>query len=130
ILGRARQSAPFCVPWPVAGNPGAILEFATSDEWLAFLSGLDLNTDVPRIVSTKYSRAQRLYALSWLDFDLIKAGELVAITTLEITLKDRYGGLIPKERPMLGDLLRHLVIEDGHGDTNLSFTQRYGGKGI
>lgn len=128
ILRSAGQTEPFYVPWPVVGNPGATLEFATPDEWLVFLSERDLHRHVPQIVSAKYGRAQRLYALGWLQFDLIKAGELAAITALETALKDRYAGAIPKERPMLGELLRHLVTKDGLRDTELPFTLRYGGK--
>jgi hypothetical protein len=32
-----------------------------------------------------------LYFLAWLYPDLIKAGELVGLTTLELTLRDCYG---------------------------------------
>lgn len=128
ILASAKLAAPFYVPWPAAGNPGAIIAFATSDEWLAFLSERDLHADVPQTVSAKYDRAKRLYALSWLDLDLMKAGELAAMTALETALKERYAGVIRKERPMLGDLLQHLVLKDGLENTELPFTRRYGGK--
>jgi hypothetical protein len=36
-------------------------------------------------------RAQKLHVLVWLHFDVIKAGELIAFTALELALKDRYG---------------------------------------
>ncbi|TWC77162.1 hypothetical protein FB593_11824 [Rhizobium sp. SJZ105] len=128
VLDGAKMAAPFYVPWPIEGNPGAILAFTTPDEWLAFLRERDLHNDVPQIVSNKYARAQRLYALSWLDLDLMKAAELVAITALEAALKERFAGVSRKERPMLGGLLRHLVLSDGLGNTELPFTRRYGGK--
>ena len=104
-----------------------MLEFASPADWLSFLKARDLSPRVPQIVSAKYSRAQRLYALSWLDFDLIKAAELVAITALELALKDRYAGKMKSRRPMLDALLRHLVIEDHVTDNALPFTRRYGG---
>jgi hypothetical protein len=37
-----------------------------------------------------------LYFLAWLYFDLIKAGELVGLTTLELALNDRYGNHVKK----------------------------------
>jgi hypothetical protein len=38
---------------------------------LAFLRQRDLHPAVPLIVAAKYQRAQKLYALAWLEFDLI-----------------------------------------------------------
>jgi hypothetical protein len=43
-------------------------------------------------VAAKFESAQKLYVLAWLDFDLIKAGELIALTALELALTDRYAG--------------------------------------
>jgi hypothetical protein len=39
-----------------------------------------------RIVGDKFCRAQRLCVLAWLDADLVKAGELVALTALKPAL--------------------------------------------
>jgi hypothetical protein len=103
------------------------LEFASPGKRLAFLEDLSLSPIVPHILSAKYARAQRFYALSWLDIDLIKAGELVALTALELALKDRYAGMLRKDRLMLADLLRYLVEKDGLSGSTLPFTQSYGG---
>ena len=43
------------------------------------------------IVTAKYDRALKLHILSWIDLDIIKAGEMAALTTLELALNDRYG---------------------------------------
>lgn len=128
ILASAKRTIAFHLQWPRPGNPGAILGFAAPEEWIAFLSELDLSPYVPQIVSTKYRRAQRLYALSWLDLDLVKAGELVSVTALELALKDRYAGQIQKRNPMFSDLLQHLVMKDGLASTEVNFTRLYGGK--
>lgn len=130
ILAGAKRTSPFYIPWPIAGNPGAILTFDTPEDWLSFLRARDLHPAVPQITSAKYHRAQRLFALGWLDFDLIKAGELVAVTALEFALKERYFGAIGKKRPMFDDLLHHLVEKDGLSDSALPFTRLYGGSAI
>jgi hypothetical protein len=49
---------------------------------------------IPEIVWAKYQRAQMLYFLAWLYPDLIKVGELVGLTALELTLRDRYGNTV------------------------------------
>ncbi|WP_461522229.1 hypothetical protein [Rhizobium leguminosarum] len=126
-MSSVARTTPFILPWPTRESPAALLEFASAGEWLAFLESRSLSPIVPHIVSAKYRRAQRLYALSWLDFDLIKAGELAALTALELALKDRYAGLMRKDRPMIADLLRYLVEKDGLSESKLPFTQRYGG---
>ena len=43
-------------------------------------------------MAAKFESAQKLYVLAWLDFDLIKAGELIALTALELALTDCYAG--------------------------------------
>jgi hypothetical protein len=43
-----------------------------------------LHEGIPDIVTAKFDRAHKLHVLAWIDFDLIKAGELVAFTTLEL----------------------------------------------
>jgi hypothetical protein len=73
------------------GCPGGLRAFSTAAEWLDFVSSLSLSAGIPEIVAAKFRRAQKLYFLAWLDFDLIKAGELAALITLELALKDRYG---------------------------------------
>jgi hypothetical protein len=127
ILAGAKRTAPFIIPWPTIETPAALLEFATPADWLSFLKAWSLSPFVPLTVSAKSNRARRLYALSRLDFDLVKAGELVAITALELALKDRYAGLMESKRPMLDALLRYLVNEDRLTDNALPFTRLYSG---
>lgn len=127
ILASVRRSTPFVVPWATKQTPAALLEFGSPNAWLSFLEERSLDPHVPQIVSSKYSRAQRLYALSWLEFDLIKAGEMVAMTALELALKDRYASRLSSKRPMLDALLRYLVNEDHLTDDALPFTRLYGG---
>lgn len=134
-----RGNVPFIMPWPQPGNPAALLAFHHFQEWQTFIADRGLHPAIPRIVGDKFRRAQRLYVLAWLDADLVKAGELVALTALELALTDRYGeffcrrskqaGNQQKRRraPILHDLLEYLVDSDGLTDTQLPFTQRYGG---
>lgn len=133
-----RTEAPFVMPWPQRGNPAALLTFYHFQEWQAFISDRGLHCAMPRIVRDKYRRAQRLYLLAWFDADLVKVGELVALIALELALLDRYGEFLrqrfvrgnARERrraPMLHELLEYLVDDDGLTDTQLPFTQRYGG---
>jgi hypothetical protein len=75
----------------MAANPGSFLTFAFA-EWRAFILQFSLHPALPLAVSAKFERAQKLYILTWIDFDLIKAGELVALTALELVLTDRYAG--------------------------------------
>ena len=56
---------------------------------------------IPEVIARKFERAQKLYVLTWLDFDLIKAGELVAMTALELALTDRYAGAETERRRKL-----------------------------
>lgn len=61
-----------------------------------------------------------LYFLAWIYFDLIKAGELVALSTLELALNDRYGDMVKKRggyRPFAG-LLKHM-LQDGLTDDKI-----------
>jgi hypothetical protein len=103
------------------------------------VAAVGLHPAIPRIVGDKFRRAQRHYALAWVDGGLVKAGELVALTALELALTDRYGSFFHqqpaqadnkrkrKQAPMLHDLLEYLVDGDGLTDAQLPFTQHYGG---
>lgn len=86
------------LPWPTPGNPGGLLEFSTVAEWRTFILSLGLCPGIPEIVVAKFQRAQMLYFLSWLYFDLIKVGELAALTALELALTDRYGNKVKRGR--------------------------------
>jgi hypothetical protein len=83
---------PMMFLWPIPGVGVGFWTFATTDEWRDFIFRLDLHPAVPLIVLAKYLRAQKLYYLSWMDTDIVKAGELVALTALELALNDVYGG--------------------------------------
>ena len=78
------------LPWPIPGNPGGFISFASFAEWQTFVLRLRLHEDVPQALSHKFERAQKLYLLAWIDFDLIKIGELAALITLEYAVRDRY----------------------------------------
>lgn len=136
---------PLVVPWPMPGNLGGCLSFATFAEWQNFVLRLGLRDAIPLIVAAKFEHAQKLYLLAWVDFDLIKAGELVALTTLELALLDRYGGKVRdrrgkadaksatkkamgKSEPIrFADLLKYMPAHDGLTDDKLPMIRRSGG---
>jgi len=99
-----RGADPLIVPWPTPNSPASLLQFHEASTWIAFIAEQSLPSATPHIVSAKCQRAQKLYALAWFDYDLIKIGELVGVTALELALRDRYGGRMAgpgKKRPML-----------------------------
>ena len=103
---------------------------------------------IPSVVRLKFQRALKLHYLAWIDGDLIKAGELVALTALELALNDRYGGQVagrPKKKlkagqtPSLTDkppqrsfaaLLKHMVDGDGLTDVDIPMIARCGGTAV
>ena len=109
-----RSSDPLVVPWPMPGNLGGFLSFVTFAEWRRFVLRFDLHPTIPQIVSAKFARAHKLHLLAWVDFDLIKAGELVALTTLELALKDRYGDKVRDKRGNISFArsLQYMVTHD------------------
>jgi hypothetical protein len=121
---------PMLMPWPVPGNPGGFVQFDHADQWRAFISQFDMDSRIPDLVRTKYARAQKLYLLGWLDPDLIKAGELVALTTLELALMDRYGAQYRKQDRTFAAVLKHLVSADGLTDEQIPIVARCGGSAI
>ena len=68
---------PLVTPWPMPGNIGGLVSFATFGQWRSFVLALSPRRTIPEIVLNKFERAQKLHILAWVDFDLIKAGELV-----------------------------------------------------
>ncbi|MBB6125632.1 hypothetical protein [Sphingobium subterraneum] len=136
---------PLVLIWPAPGNPAAFWHFSTPDEWRAFVNTLALDPRVPDIVKLKFERAQKLFLLGWIDTDLIKGAELVALTALELALKDRFGHVVPrlatkKIVPSSPDammaqpirysfkaLLRHLVDNEGLTDAQIPMIARCGG---
>lgn len=128
------------LPWPQPGEPAGFRTFTTLAEWTGCVEDLCLRSGIPEIVAAKYRRAQKLYLLAWLDVDLIKAGELVAFTALELALNDRYGDKVPaRGKPRksgmmskpptkaFADLLNHMVTKDGLTDADIPMIARNGG---
>jgi hypothetical protein len=67
--------------------------------------------------------------LGWVDADLMKGAELVALSALELTLRDRYG---PEVKKIYGNmkfahLLRYMVAHDGLTDDRVAMNRRCGG---
>jgi hypothetical protein len=92
---------PLVIPWPMPGNIGGLVPFATFGEWRSFVLALSPRRTIPQVVVRKFERAQKLHILAWLDFDLIKAGELVGLTALELALTDRYANAEKQRRRKL-----------------------------
>jgi hypothetical protein len=120
------RNNPLIIQWPVPGNIGGFLSFATLDEWRKFIQSLSLHVGAPYIVEGKFHRAQKLYFLGWIDADIIKAGELIAFTTLELALRDRYLGKLRRDAKF-SDLLKHMVEHDGLTDEKIPLIRRCGG---
>jgi len=127
ISGAGRQG-PMVLPWPVLGNPSGFLTFSDTSQWREFCVGLGLRFQIPYIVAAKLRRAQKLYFLGWLDFDFIKAGELMALATLELALRDRYGDKVKDRRGRMSfaALLKYVLV-DGLTDDKVPMLQRCGG---
>lgn len=121
---------PLLMPWPVPGNPGGFIRFDHADQWRTFIACLDMDTRIPDVVRLKYARAQKLYLLGWVDTDLIKAGELAALTTLELGLMDRYGTKFKTRERTFSAVLKYLVEGDGLTDEQLPIVSRCGGSVI
>ena len=87
LFSADRVHDPFLMPWPVPGNPAALLPFHNYAEWQTFIDVRGLHPAIPQIVSGKFRRAQNLYLLAWIDFGLLKAGELVAFGACQGTCR-------------------------------------------
>lgn len=140
------RSEPLLLPWPAAGRPGGFIRFDDAEQRRAFVASLALDPLIPQIVQAKYARAQKLYLLGWIDLDLVKAGELVALTALELALNDRYGAdvkRLPRKRldpstalkatpprRSFNALLKHMVTKDGLTDGQIPMIARCGGTAI
>lgn len=142
------REAPLVLNWPDAGSPVATMTFATPDAWRAFVTRLSLNPGVPAVTRLKYERAQKLFLLGWIDADLIKSAELVALTALELALRDRFAHTVPPvgagkpaaaprkavaaspARRSFKALLRHLVDGEGLTDDQIPVIARCGGAAI
>lgn len=127
-LSAERALDPRLLPWPMPGRLDAMVSFSTYAEWQKFFLQFDLAPGIPMIVTAKYDRALKLHLLSWIDHDIIKAGEIAALTTLELALKDRYGDQVrDRNGNILFDrLLRFMVERDDLTDAKLPIQQRCG----
>lgn len=124
------RADPLLLVWPVPGNPVALVQFNRAADWRCFIDNLAIEARIPEIVQIKFARAQTLYLLGWIDFSLVKAGELAALIALELALMDRYGGLIPKRKRSFATLLAYMVEVDGLVDANIPMVARCGGTAI
>jgi hypothetical protein len=73
-----------------------------------------------------------LYFLAWLYPDLIKAGELAGLTTLELALRDCYGNKVRGRggrKPDFAGLLQYMR-KDGLTDDRIPMVRRSGGTAI
>ncbi len=114
-----RSSSPQTLMWPMPGNVGGRLRsFPVFAEWQAFVLDLGLRRAVPDIVAAKFERSQKLLLLAWIDFDLFMAGELIALTTLELAVTDRYGAKVRRRNGSIhfADSRRYMVEHDGLAD--------------
>ena len=116
-----RSDNPFILWTPVPGNSAFPKPFGTIIEWREFILSHSLHAAIPKVIAAKFQRAQKLYFLSWIDYDVIKAGELMALAALELALKSRYGN------KMLARLLEHMVELDGLTNEKLPMFEKYGG---
>jgi hypothetical protein len=124
------RADPLVLVWPEPGNPVALVQFDKAADWRRFIDGLAIEMRIPKFVQMKFARAQALYLLGWIDFSLVKAGELAALIALELALMDRYGGLIPKRKRSFAALLAYMVEVDGLADADIPMISRCGGTAI
>jgi hypothetical protein len=132
LISGFERREPLTLSWPMDGIPAGWLLIKTPQAWREFVLSLGLPGDIPEIVSAKYRRAQMLYFLAWLYPDLIKAGELVGLTTLELALRDCYGGKVKgrgRNKPDFAALLQYMP-KDGLTDDKIPMVQRSGGTAI
>ncbi|WP_210251689.1 hypothetical protein [Neorhizobium galegae] len=124
------REQPVLLAWPTPGNPGGFLRFEKADDWRHFVEGLGIDKRIPDIVREKFARAQTLYMLGWVDFSVVKAGELAALIALELAVMDRYGGRISKGKRSFATLLKYMVDSDGLTDAQIPMVMRCGGTAI
>jgi hypothetical protein len=131
LLSGAHRDVPLVLPWPSPGKPGGWISFETATQWRTFVLSLSLPAGIPEIVAAKYRRAQMLYFLAWNYFDVIKAGELMALATLELALNDRYGAKVETRGKYrsFAELLKYMLV-DGLTDDKVPMVQRCGGSVI
>jgi len=121
------REEPVLLAWPTQSNAAGLLRFDTAADWRAFVDSLAISTRIPEIVQVKFARAQMLYLLGWVDFGILKAGELAALIALELALMDRYGGRVPKNKRNFAALLKFMIDFDGLTDAQIPMVVRCGG---
>jgi hypothetical protein len=124
------RDEPLLLAWPTEGSAGGFIQFEKAADWRAFVANLGIDTRIPEIVQAKFARAQTLYLLGWVDFSVLKAGELAALIALELALMDRYGGRISKNKRSFAALLKFMVDSDGLTDAQIPMVVRCGGTAI
>jgi hypothetical protein len=132
LISGFERPEPLTLSWPMDGIAAGWLSIQTPEAWREFVLSLSLPDGVPEIVRAKYRRAQMLYFLAWLYPDLIKAGELVGLTTLELAVRDCYGDRVQgrgKSKPTFAALLQYMP-KDGLTDAKIPMVQRSGGTAI
>lgn len=132
LISGLEREEPLTLFWPMDGIPVGQLVIQTPGAWRQFVRSLNLPDGIPEIVGAKYQRAQMLYFLAWLYPDLIKAGELVGLTALELTLRDCYGTKVKgrgKSGPTFAALLRYMP-QDGLTDDKIPMVRRSHGTAI
>ncbi|MGE3832635.1 MAG: hypothetical protein AB7F76_16715 [Parvibaculaceae bacterium] len=116
--------------WPTPGNPGGFVQFERAADWCNFVERLGIDERIPDIVRTKFARAQTLYMLGWVDFSVVKAGELAALIALELAVMDRYGARVSKGNRSFAALLKYMVESDGLTDAQIPMVTRCGGTAV
>lgn len=124
------REEPVLLAWPTQGNAGGFIQFEKAADWRAFIDGLGIDPRIPEIVHAKFARAQTLYLLGWVDFSVLKAGELAALIALELALMDRYGGRSSKNKRSFATLLKYMVDCDGLTDAQIPMVVRCGGTAV
>jgi hypothetical protein len=124
------RDEPVLLAWPTDGNAGGFIQFAKASDWRAFVASLGIDPRIPEIVRAKYARAQTLYLLGWVDFSVVKAGELAALIALELALMDRYGGQLAKSKRSFSALLKYMVDVEGLTDAQIPMVARCGGAAL
>ena len=124
------RDEPVLLAWPTQGNAGGFISFEKAADWRAFIENLAIDTRIPEIVRAKFARAQTLYLLDWVDFGVLKAGELAALIALELALTDRYDGQVTKSKRSFAALLKFMVESDGLTDDRIPMVVRCGGTAV
>lgn len=140
------------MPWPMPGNLGGFREFEKYLDWQQFVISFELRDGVPLNIRKGFERAQKLYLLAWIDFDLVPAADMTALSALEFAFRDCYfshirdrrldranNSKIPaskrkkrssEETILLSELLKYALEHDGLSDNKIPIVARCGGSVI